>query len=185
MQGFSLLELLVSLLLVSVLAGMALFSTPALVAFKRSETALQELRTAINYARHTAIVYKTPVIICPKGDGGCGSRNTWHRGALIFADKDGDHAFGQADTLLSQTAAVDSGRIYWRAFRSRSYLLFTPRGLTDWQNGHLLYCPHDRDPVYARQLVLNVTGRTYASRDRDGDNIHEDVRGRDLDCSRV
>ena len=182
MRGIGLIELLVTLLLLSVLASLALFRAPALVAHKRSDAVLHTLRTAINYARHEAVVTNRHVIICPRGDAGCGPRNTWHRGSIIFADQDRNGAFNSSDIMLTQTAPIRSGRIYWRAFRSRSYLLFTPRGITGWQNGHLLYCPEDGDPRYARQLVLNFSGRTYASRDSDGDGVHEDVRGRRLKC---
>ena len=153
-----------------------------MIAGKRSDAALNTLRATINYARHEAIVTNRHVVVCPRGEYGCGPRDSWHRGAIVFADADRNGAFNGADVMLSQTTAIKSGRIYWRAFRSRSYLLFNPRGVTDWQNGHLLYCPGDRNPRYARQLVLNVTGRTYASRDTDGDGVHEDVRGRDLRC---
>lgn len=170
----------------AVLTGMALVYMPEFVAAKRSAAALNNIRIVINFARHAAIVRGHSVVVCPRHlpavNPRCGPRNSWHQGILVFADYDGNHAFTAGDKMLSQTEPLDSGRIYWRAFRSRSYLVFTARGSTDWQNGHLLYCPDNGDPRMARQLVLNVTGRTYPSRDDNGDGIHEDVRGRALRC---
>jgi len=175
-------ELLVVLCLIAMFGSYAVFRMPQLVQQKQSTAALQDLRATINYARHAAIVRGEPVVVCPAAESGCGPRNTWHTGVLTFVDRNGNRAFDAADTLLTRTPPISTGRIYWRAFRNRSYLLFTPRGITDWQNGHLLYCPFSGDPRHARQLVLNVTGRTYASRDANGDGIHEDVRGRALSC---
>jgi len=186
MRGFSLLELLAALAILAVLAGMALVYMPEFVAAKRSDAALRSLRVMINFARHAAIVRGHTVIVCPRqqqaSGTGCGPRNTWHHGALVFADYDGNHRLDTNDEELGRSEPMVSGRVYWRAFRSRSYLVFTPRGFTDWQNGHLLYCPHEGQPRLARQLVLNVTGRTYPSRDSNGDGVHEDVRGRPLRC---
>lgn len=181
--GLTLIELMVALAIVSVLLSFSFASMTELAASRRADSALNLLRAGINMARHAAINNNSSVIVCPRGANGCGPRNTWHLGTLIFEDKDRNNRYSEDDRVLAQLDPVPSGRIVWRAFRSRSYLRFTGRGMTDWQNGHLLYCPTTRDPRLARQLVLNYAGRTYASKDRDGDGVHEDVRGRPLRCA--
>ena len=180
--GLTLIELMVALTIISVLLSFSFPSMTELVASRRADSALNLLRAGINMARHAAINHNTSVIVCPRGSNGCGPRDTWHLGTLIFEDKDRDNRFSDDDRVLAHLDPVRSGRIFWRAFRSRSYLRFTGRGMTDWQNGHLLYCPANGQPELARQLVLNYAGRTYASKDRDGDGVHEDVRGRPLRC---
>ena len=181
--GLTLIELLAALTIAAVLLSYAIPNMSALVESRRADSALNLLRAGINMARHAAINRNASVIVCPRGDNGCGPRNTWHLGTLIFEDKDGDNRYGDNDLTLTDLDPIRSGNVYWRAFRSRSYLRFTGRGVTDWQNGHLLYCPANGQPQLARQLVLNYAGRTYASNDSDGDGVHEDVRGKPLNCA--
>ena len=181
--GFTLVELLVCLVIVSVLAGFAVFSAPDWIAQYQARTSLSTLRTAINLARHAAVRRGYHVVICPSAGATCGDDNTWHNGTLTFEDRDRDLQYGASDVVVSQAPGITSGEIVWRSFRNRGVLLFKPRGLTDWQNGHFQFCPEDGDARHARQIILNHAGRTYASRDRDGDGIHEDARGRPLQCS--
>ncbi len=181
-RGFTLLELLVALAIAAIAMGFAVPGMQTLVQNYQTKSALNDLRTGIHIARHTAINKNTNVIICPRRGDVCGPRNTWHAGALIFEDRDNNRARSDGDVIVAQINPITSGQIFWRAFRSRSYLQFTGSGLTAWQNGNLLYCPHSGEPEQARQLILNVAGRTYLSQDRDGNGIHEDARGRELQC---
>ena len=181
--GLSLIELLLGLLIISVLASISFRQLPSWISQLRADAALNSLRGGLNIARHTAIVRSVDVIMCPRAGNDCGPRNSWHHGTLVFEDHDSDRAYTEGDVIVTQLPPITSGQVEWRAFRSRSYLRFTSRGMTDWQNGHLRYCPDDGDVRQARQVVLNYAGRTYASRDADGDGIHEDVQGAPLVCS--
>jgi type IV fimbrial biogenesis protein FimT len=182
-SGLSLIELLLVLAITSILASMAFKQSPTWINQLRADAVLNSLRGGLNIARHTAIISNVDVIVCPRAGSGCGPRNSWHQGTLVFEDHDSDRAYTEGDVVVTQLPPITSGHVEWRAFRSRSYLRFTSRGMTDWQNGHLRYCPYDGDLRQARQVVLNYAGRTYASRDADGDGIHEDVQGAPLACS--
>ncbi|MCH1551126.1 MAG: GspH/FimT family pseudopilin [Pseudomonadales bacterium] len=181
--GFSLVELCVTLAVAGVLSGLALHNLPQWINQHHADTTLRSIRTAINLARHTAINHQDQVIICPNRQGQCGPRNSWHHGMLIFLDDDRSRDYSSGDVIIAQLAGIKHGRIFWRAFRNRSYLLFTGQGITDWQNGHFLYCPSDANPANARQLIVNAAGRTYPSKDTDGDGHHENIRGSALQCN--
>ena len=113
----------------------------------------------------------------------CGRRNTWHNGALVFLDRNANGRFDGSDALLRRMPRLREGdRFYWRSFRNRSYLMIRPSGLTDWQNGNLLYCPESGDPRFARQIVINAQARVRHARDSDGDGIVEDAKGRAVEC---
>ncbi len=182
-RGMSLIELLIALALSGIMSSLAVFYIPDWINRLQAESAINGFRSVINTARHAAITFNVDVIVCPRDGEVCGPRNTWHRGTLVFADHDADQQVSAGDTMVAHLPALKSGQVVWRSFRNRSYLKFTATGLTDWQNGHLLYCPDNGDPQFARQVVLNHAGRTYSSRDSDGDGIHEDVRGNALVCS--
>jgi len=181
--GYTLIELLAVLAILATTGAFALANLPHWIAIHQAETTMRALRTAINMARHTAVANSVDVIMCPAAGQECGARDAWHEGVLIFEDRNRDQQHGAADVRVTQVASFKHGRMFWRAFRSKRYLRFTSRGFTAWQNGHLLYCPANGDARLARQIVLNHAGRTYSSRDRNGDGIHEDVRGRALRCA--
>lgn len=180
-------ELLVALVIAAILMRYATAYLPDWLNQRRANTGLQGIHAALNTARHAAIRHASVVIVCPRRNDrgatpGCGARNTWHQGLLAYLDANRNRVYDASDNVIASIPGPETGQITWRSFRNRSYLRFTPRGLTDWQNGHFLFCPENADPRLARQLVLNMAGRIYPSRDRDGDGIHEDAAGNPLRC---
>mgnify|MGYP006160318647 CR=1 FL=1 len=121
------------------------------------------------------------MILCPGTKEACLARNQWHQGAIAFIDQNNNYQ-PDVDEVLIAVQNKLRNRVFWRSFRSRSYLRFKPSGFTVWQNGHFLLCPSNQDPSLARQMVLNAAGRLYFSKDENSDGIHEDVRGRPLAC---
>lgn len=165
-----------SLLTITALPGMR-----DLYARYRVEADRQVFATLINTARHAAVNLNSTVTLCPGRDSTCGGRNQWHNGAFVFQDLNKNRRRDEGEIIVAGINDLSS-RVRWRAFRNRSALQFEARGYTAWQNGHFIFCPVDQDPRFARQLVLNASGRLYFSRDRDGDGYHEDVRGAPLAC---
>ncbi len=180
--GITLIELLVSVLLIAILLGMASVQWPALAAKRRLQADVDQFVSLISTARHTAIIKGVVVTLCPAAADGCGSRNTWHNGTMAFEDLNGNRVIDGQDAVIRRLPRMPATRVAWRAFRNRGYLRFNPSGMTDWQNGHFLFCPVNGDIRHARQLVLNFAGRVYLSNDADDDGVHEDVRGRPLEC---
>lgn len=182
-RGFSLLELLVALSVAAALMFMALPAFNIFSARAHTESSRVVLARLVYTARHAAITRNRPVVLCPGDENGCGARDTWHRGTVAFVDEDLDLIRDPSESRVAQVPALERSTVVWRAFRNRGYLKFMPSGYTDWQNGHFLICPeHETDTGLARQLVLNSAGRLYYSVDKDGDGVHEDVRGRPLQC---
>ena len=182
--GFSLAELLVSLAILAALASLAGPGMVRLVQQQRSTTALNQLLGAVHLARSSAITRGGIVTLCPSANGQtCTGRNRWHEGAIVFSDEDRDGRRDTDDALLRALPGFpDASRVYWRSFRNKSYLQLDSRGMTNWQNGHFLYCPANGDPRLARQLILNAQARVRKAPDRDGDGIAEDATGDPLEC---
>ena len=181
MRGLTLIELLMTLAILALLLTMAIPSVVPWIERTHADADRHTFATIIQTSRSAAIQFGQAVTLCPGSRRGCGTRNSWHLGTVAFTDRNGNRRRDEDDVLLASVADLSS-RVIWRSFRNRSYLRFTPRGFTDWQNGHFLFCPQDGDPQQARQLVLNATGRLYFSQDEDRDGIHEDRRGRPLVC---
>lgn len=182
--GFTLSEALVALAVVGILTGFALPAFRGFVEHNRSTVALNQLVGSIQSARHAAVTLRTPVTLCPSDSQvDCGARDDWHRGTLIFADRNANGRRDPTEPVLRWLPGFDGGaRIYWRSFRNRSYLQLSPTGLTDWQNGNLLYCPPDGDPHFAREVIINAQARARVAPDTNHDGIAEDANGQPLGC---
>lgn len=182
--GITITEMLVALAIAAVMTGLALPAFQGLVQQNRAAAALNQLLGALQSARHAAITLRTAVTLCPSAvPSECGARDTWHQGTLMFADDDADGRRDANEQILRWLPGFsDRSRIYWRSFRNRSYLQIKPSGMTDWQNGHLLYCPPDGNPRYAREVIINAQARPRNAPDADHDGIAEDADGRPLRC---
>ncbi|MCZ6889108.1 MAG: GspH/FimT family pseudopilin [Gammaproteobacteria bacterium] len=183
MRGTTLIELMIALAVAGIVISAAVISGHALLAQYRATAAINHIIGAVQYARHAAVSLRGTVTVCPGFDGACARRNEWHRGIVVFKDENANGRVDFNDNILIQLPALGRGeRIYWRSFGNRSYLQINARGLTNWQNGHLLYCPPDGDEHYAREIIINVQARVRSARDADGDGIIEDARGRPVVC---
>jgi type IV fimbrial biogenesis protein FimT len=183
--GITLVELLIALAVASVLLGLVVPLFDAFVEHNRSAAAINQFIGAVQLARQSAITVRSTVTLCPgTPTDGCGARDSWHLGSVLFIDRNKDGVVDADDSIIRGVPALPAGtRLTWRSFRSRSYLQFRPTGLTSWQNGTLLYCPASGDPRFARAAIINAQGRVRLAPDRDGDGIPEDATGRPLSCS--
>ncbi|MDE0350900.1 MAG: GspH/FimT family pseudopilin [Gammaproteobacteria bacterium] len=183
MRGATLIELLTALAVAGVLLAWGGVEATRLLAAFRADAAVAQMLGAVRFARHAAVERRGTVTLCPAAADRCGRRNDWHRGALVFLDRNSDGRRSPDETMLRRLPRLRDGeRVYWRSFRNRTSLSMLPTGLTDWQNGNFLYCPPGGDPRYARQLILNAQGRIRQARDSDGDGVREDAAGRALAC---
>ena len=184
--GTTLLELLVAMLVTGALFMLAIPAMQTWVEKTKVDKEVDLFVSQLALARHTAISKGIHVSMCPldqQAPNRCGKRNTWHLGTLIFEDLNANQKVDSKDVILQRSSPLAASEVFWRAFRNRSYLVFTPWGLTEWQNGHFLFCPQSSDnPQLARALTLNHAGRTYRSKDRNDDGIHENRRGKNLEC---
>ena len=176
-----------ALAILAVLAGMALVYMPEFVAAKRSDAALRSLRVMINFARHAAIgawSYRHRVSAAATG-----RRYRLRTAQFLAPRRSGICRLRRQSQVLTATTRNSAAQSRWLqvgctgARFALAAIWYSPRAvLQTGRTAIFCICPHEGQPGLARQLVLNVTGRTYPSRDSNGDGVHEDVRGRPLRC---
>ena len=181
--GYTLPELIITLFLLALLAGISLPDLSRYMDQRKGDITVRRLAQAVEFARVAAISSGGLVTLCRSRDGMvCGGE--WREGVLIFTDRNGNRLVDQDDSILRHmTFPGSDGRIQWRAFRNRQYLQITKLGFTRFQNGNFTYCPAGGDPRMAHQIIVNRTARVRFAQDSDGDGIREDSRGRAIDCS--
>ncbi len=154
------------------------------IAAQRATAAVNAIVGAVNLARASAIVHGITVTFCPREGAACGKRKHWSQGGLIYADRNRNGKREQGEALFGVMPALeDRASLYWRAFRNRSYLQFSAKGYTEWQNGTFQYCPASREARHSRAVIINAQGRAALARDSDGDGIVEYANGDPLSCA--
>jgi len=161
MNGFTLLELIFTLSLLVIVLTLGI---PALSQWiQRSKvTNLQyTLLHSMQYARTQATQLQSTVTVCP-GTYSC--EDIWGSNLLIFNDSNSNGAQDRDETLLKQ---IDIGLLgqylNWRSFRKKTYLQFSPQGLTRALNGTFHFCPKESVNDLKFSLILARTGRARIS----------------------
>ncbi len=185
MKGFTLIELISVLAIVSILLGMAVPAVSNIKDRSEATSRVNWIIGAVNFTRHAAISYKTTATLCPllveNNHISCG--RTWHQDLMVFADKNQDGKFNGKDYVIQKVPALaHQGSIKWRSFRNRQYLQITSQGYTNFQNGNFTYCSLDQNPKLARQVVVNVQGRARVTHYQDDQGIRLDRKGKVLRC---
>ena len=155
-RGYSLYELLMTLTLVALIAGLGLPSFSGLVARAGMHVEINALFHAIHVARKESIMRKRVVSLCPSLDGlSCEPGLDWSSGWLMFENTDRDEP-PQRDTsepLLQAHQVGENVRIM--ANRRGFTLRATQKRAT---NGTFIVCDRS-DRAIPVALVISYTGR--------------------------
>lgn len=180
-KGFSMLEALITLSIITIIAASSLPSMNLLFSKFQVESSLEDLRKSIASSRHLAISSGHIVTLCPAEGKQCGKQ--WDSGYLIFVDHNNNAIVDDEETPYQINPISTSMQISWRASGGASYLKFSPTGIAR-QFGRFHICKKDADLTSARSLVINRQGRVRLYQDRDRDGIVEDIDGRQPECRR-
>lgn len=92
-QGFTLIELMIAITVLSILFAVALPSYREFTRNNRVTAAQNDLVTAFTYARSEALRQSTPVTVCASADGDtCSGTSNWATGWIAFTDASGTAA---------------------------------------------------------------------------------------------
>lgn len=182
LSGFTLVETLFVLLIISIITLMAGNAWQGLQQRMEARATVALLASSLYAARNAAITRQSPVSVCGSRDG-LVCDGSWQSGIMAFIDTTASGIPLSEQRILGFYRMPSPGaRITWRAFGMRDLLRYDTMGRTSASNGSFTYCPGNRDVSLARQIVLNRGGRVRFSLDRNGDGIHEDSSGKALTC---
>ena len=155
-RGYTLYELLITLLLVALLSAITVPSLSASLARQRQRAEIDALFHAVHVARKESIMRRRVVSICPSKDATtCGGNADWSNGWLMFENTDRDwpphiddgevliqhHAVGAETTMTANRPGFTLRATFLRA-----------------TNGTIIVCD-SQSRIPARALVISYSGR--------------------------
>ncbi|AUD78666.1 pilus assembly protein FimT [Kangiella profundi] len=165
-KGLTLIELVVTLGLVTILSAIAIPSMQKFIASQQVSADLLKLKSTIETARNQAISQKVTIHICgirkkvtlnPNDTLDCIS--DWSK--LMVVKTKGEKV---EEILHYQLLEEDYKRVKWSAFQRKAYLELTPYGFTNHQNGTLYLC-HNHYSHLHRAVTISKTGRVSINKD--------------------
>jgi type IV fimbrial biogenesis protein FimT len=158
-RGFTLIELMVTVVVVAVLLALAVPNFRTMLLNRRQASVADGLLNSLNYARNTALSTDQPVTICPLGTGAaCGT--SWSNGWIV-----GTQPASGASVILNTTALSTGGPTLKTAGGSAA-VSFNGRGLATGQDVFVI-CD-SRGTSYAQSVQVYATGFIQASPARGG-----------------
>lgn len=160
--GFSLVELIITLLIAAILLGVGVPSLADSYRHFRADSNIQKIQQHLLFARSHAISYGARITVCPLDNNLC--INQWQQGLTVFIDNGEYGKFEADDKILFQLEAFHHEDT---VSYSRSAIRFLPTGLASGTNGTLRYCPGSADSPYSRAVIISNAGRIRLSQDKE------------------
>lgn len=163
-SGYTLIELLIVLAVISILLASALPKFTAIIAQERSTILTNTIAGALAYARSEAILKQATVITCQSTNADtCNNSGSWHEGWIIFIDTNGNKQREEDEKLLRVYSAINNGTraIFKGSAGIKYYVKYKATGLAH-PNGSFLIC--NPSIGTGKALIMAHSGRLRLSK---------------------
>ncbi len=131
-SGFTLYELLITLLIVGVILTLGVPNLSDFMANSRLTGAANDLHASFQLARSEAALAKTNITICASPnpfDAGANCGGNWNQGFIVFVDDNGDINRGGADETVLRAHGPLDNEIILAVANNATYFSYASTGL--------------------------------------------------------
>lgn len=174
-QGFTLIELMVTMAVAAILLTQAVPSFRAMIANNRITSQVNELVTSINYGRSEAAKLNQSVVLCrstnptsasPSCDTSAGNAKFWSNGWLVFADINTNATYESATDTLIRVGGPSTSMIQVRTnTTANKNLQINANGSTNESGGTATFVICDDrdgdgnfDAAYGKEIRVQPSG---------------------------
>lgn len=162
-KGFTVTELLITLVVFAILASIAIPSYHHTMSRIESFQLERQLRELFRYSRYKAYIEYSRIAVCPTIDyQKCANQKNWDQGILVFYDnKYRNRVLDQGEQLLyKHKFNLKYGSLHWRGFGVSGNLIFHDRHINlTGSNGSFYYC-NPQYPELSKRIVISPSGLT-------------------------
>ncbi|OMH34034.1 GspH/FimT family pseudopilin [Motiliproteus sp. MSK22-1] len=186
-RGFTLVELMVTVIVVAVLAGIVAPSYEQFVKDNRLSSQINSLIGSLHFARSEATLRRSIVTMCASTDTSSCNTVNWEQGWIVFTDasNNGNAVVDGTDELLRFQEKLDGGNILRTSgfsFATDGQLSFAPTGFmrtgttSSATAGTFTLCD-DRGSEEARGVILTIAGASRLAVDENGNGRRDNHDG--------
>ncbi len=158
-NGFSLIEVIVTLAIAAIVLSIGVPSFQSYIQNNRQTIAINELATALRFARNSAITHRIRTAMCKSSDGAnCTADGTWTQGWIVFTDTDNNNTLDAGENILRVHGPVQGNATISGNNNAADLIAFNPQGILATLNGRITYCD-SRGNNYATALFISRGGR--------------------------
>jgi prepilin-type N-terminal cleavage/methylation domain-containing protein len=179
-RGFTLLELLVTLAVLTVILSISAGFSRDMTESAERQASLSSFFRGFQTARSEAIKRGHIMTICPLSEGGV-CTSDWTTPVAIFTDPHNSRALSPGEQVVQWVKPPKRGKLI-PAPATRRYFQFDAIGAAHGTIGNVTYCPLSEEPTLVGQIILNMGGRVMYAVDYNGDGIVQKSNGTPVTC---
>lgn len=181
-RGFTVIELVVTMVLVAILASIAVPAYTTMMANNRMAGEINDFVGSLHFARSEAIKRGLDVVVCKSLDGQmCITTGDWSQGWVIFQDtnssqsRDGTGCPGQpCEPLIKSISGFQGSHQLVAPGTAANWIRFSRNGFANGSDEVFTLCEGGKDDKKARAVILDPTGRIRLAEDSNGDGVVDD-----------
>ena len=164
-SGVSLIELLSTLVVVSILVSYSIPSLQQLLAANQLTGNINKLSSYLAYTRSEAIKQGQRITLCQSSSGqSCTGGNDWQLGWLLFIDSNNNKQFDSSEKLINSQAATSKGvKIIFNGSAGNDHFIYYKPDGSSYPNGTFSVCT-STEPKIKKTLIISLSGRVRISK---------------------
>ncbi len=157
-QGYSIIELMIALTIISVLLSYAIPSLYEIRLNSIMNSERNRLSGSLNLARYEAIIEQKHVIVCPSiGGFDCDNSSNWHQGWIIFVDENKNRKRDDQENILRVEDPMKKELTVLSSV-NRQKIRYNTLGFSPGTNASINFCD-PRGNRSAKSIIINNAGR--------------------------